>query len=361
MTNTTSNAYALNIKQCVDLICAIGHKRTIILEGLMGNAKSSMAAMVAKRTGMRRIMFDCSNKDLSDLMCPWPDKEKGCVEFLPNAEFGLHLNEPSVICFDEIGKAPPSLKNPLNGVMLERELCGQAFHPDTIMFATTNKGVEGLGDLMQAHTRNRVMVVQVKPVTSDELAVFGINEGWDPIVLGFIKEFPQVLESFEDVKNPDDNLYINHPQAVGRDACTTPRSLHAASDLLKLRDTIDQQTLTGALIGTVGASAAMDMMAFVSLADQLPTIEAIKNDPSNAKVPDNASAICMVVFRLLATLDGSCSRAYMTYIVRLSKEAQGMFVNGARAADYRQRDVLTSEKLFTTWCVENAYMFSADK
>lgn len=361
MTNATSNMYSLNIKQCVELICAIGHKRTIILEGLMGNAKSSMAAMVAKRMDIRRIMFDCSNKDLSDLMCPWPNKEKGCVEFLPNAEFGLHLNEPSVICFDEIGKAPPSLKNPLNGVMLERELCGQPFHPETVMFATTNKGVEGLGDLMQAHTRNRVIVVQVKPVTSEELVTFGINEGWDSIVLGFIKEFPQVLQSFEDVKNPDDNLYINHPQAVGRDACTTPRSLHAASDLLKLRGTLDHDTLSGALIGTIGAAAAMDMMAFVSLADQLPTLEAIKTDPTNAKVPDNASATCMVVFRLLATLDRGCANSYMTYLVRLSKEAQGMFANGVRSADYKQGDVLTTNKLFTQWCMENAYMFSADK
>ena len=46
---------------------------------------------------------------------------------------------------------------------------------------------------------------------------------------------------------------------------------------------------------------------------------------------------------------------------RLSKEAQGLFVNGVRAANYSRRDYVVQHKGFQDWCLANNYMFSADK
>ena len=57
------------------------------------------------------------------------------------------------------------------------------------------------------------------------------------------------------------------------------------------------------LIGTLGERASMDLMTIVKLADQMPKREDIIKDPSTAKVPDSASAVCMVVFSALASMD----------------------------------------------------------
>ena len=100
------------------------------------------------------------------------------------------------------------------------------------MFATGNLGAEGVGDTIPAHARNRMTIVTARKSTSDELIEHGINNRWEPSVLGFIREFPQVLQGFEDVKDPNDNPYINHPKAQ-RQSFITPRSLEAASDILK--------------------------------------------------------------------------------------------------------------------------------
>ena len=189
---------------------------------------------------------------------------------------------------------------------------------------------------------------------------WGINNGIDHTLLGWCKDNPQLFHSFEDHKNPDDNPYIYHPKQQ-RVAFVTPRSLEAASDILKHRGTMDDMTVTGALMGTIGERGAMDLMAFVKLADQLPSLDSIKKTPETAKVPTSAAAVCMVVYRTLATLERDWVDNWMVYMDRLDKEAQGMFANGVRAPKYsRQAMVMTNAK-FTRWAMENGYLFAADK
>jgi len=102
------------------------------------------------------------------------------------------------------------------------------------------------------------------------------------------------------------------------------------------------------------------MMAFVKLADQLPSLESIKTDPMNAKVPDSASAVCMVVYRALGAMDRDWVNNWVKYMERLDKEAQGLFANGIRANTYAHRSVVMQSKNFTAWAMDNNYMFAAD-
>ena len=48
MTNQAQNMYALPLDKCVELIKAIGKKRTVLAQGDMGNGKSSMLTTLAK-------------------------------------------------------------------------------------------------------------------------------------------------------------------------------------------------------------------------------------------------------------------------------------------------------------------------
>ena len=353
----TQAMYALSLDQIANAIAIIGHKRTILVQGHMGNGKSSLLKTLADRFPTHTpCYFDCTTKDLGDLSIPSLNTEQGYVTYLPNEELGLHLDKPVILMIDEYGKANPSVKNALLRDMLERN----RFPEGSIIFATTNLGAEGVGDLLPPHARNRITVVTARKSTSDELIEYGINHVWEPIVLGFIREFPQILQGFEDVKDPNDNPYINHPKAQ-RTAFVTPRSLEACSDILKLRDQYDDHTLTALLMGTIGDRGAMDMMAFVKLADQLPSLQSIKDDPLNAKVPESASAVCMTVFRAMGAMQRDWVDSWVTYMQRLDKEAQGLFANGIRANSYAHRDVVMQSKEFTAWAMQNNYMFASDK
>jgi energy-coupling factor transporter ATP-binding protein EcfA2 len=361
--NNVNEMYSLSIDQCVSLIKAVGSEKTILVEGQMGSGKSSILKTLAKELPKHTAAyFDCTTKDLGDISIPnvMTIDGQGYVSYAPNEEFGAHLGKPVILMLDELGKANPSVKNALLRVMQERTIGNVKLHPDSIVFATTNLGAEGIGDILPPHARNRIASVRMEKPNNVSWIEYGIENGIDHALLGWCKDNPHLFASFEDYKDPEENPYIYHPKQQ-RAAFVTPRSLEAASKILKKRDLLDDKTITGALIGTIGARGAMDLMAFVNMADQLPSLDSIKTSPSTAKVPSSAAAVCMVVYRTLATIEREWLDNWMVYLERLDKEAQGLFINGVRSPKYSKAGMVLTNMKVQEWARENAYLYAADK
>ena len=362
MTNQVHAQYHLNLDRCVNLISTVGNERTVLAQGDIGQGKSSMIHTLAERhPDHMPVYFDATTKDLGDLMIPSLQsiETDGCVRMIPNEELGLHHDKPIILMIDEFGKANPAVKNGLLRLMLERKIGSVSLHPDSIVFATTNKGGEGVGDMLPPHACNRICVVQIRKSTHLEVIEFGINDGWDHTMLGCIKDNPQLCQSYEDVKDPDENPYIFHPKAQ-RVSFSTPRSLHACSDILKKREHLDDITLQAALIGTIGDQAAALIMTHVKMSDQLPSLESIKNDPKNAIVPTSVAAVCMVVYRTLSTLEKDWVKPWMEYMQRLDTEAQAMFANGVRSEKYSKQAMVMGSQVFRDWALKNSHLYTAD-
>lgn len=359
--STAASIYALSLDQIAKAILAGGDKRTMLIQGHMGTGKSSLLKMLGKALPTHTMCyFDCTTKDLGDITIPQLQTidDEGFVRYVTNEELGLHLNKPIILMVDEYGKANPAVKNAMLRLMLEHEMGSRKLNG--IIFATTNLGAEGVGDLLPPHARNRITVVTSRKPNNLEWIEWGIENGIDHTLLGWCKDNPQLFHSFEDHPNPDENPYIFHPKSQ-RTAFVTPRSLHAASDWLKSRDVLDSQTMTSILMGTIGERGAMDLMAFVNLADQLPSLDSIKKDPMNAKIPKSDAAVCMIVLRTLTVIERDWVDAWMDYLVRLDKEAQGMFANGVRSEKYSKRSMVMTNAKFTKWALANNYMFTSDK
>jgi len=359
---TAQQMYQLNLDQISNLIKTTGNKRTTLVQGHMGTGKSSLLKTLADELpNHTACYFDCTTKDLGDITLPniATADGQGYVTYATNEELGAHIKTPIILMVDEYGKANPAVKLALLRLMLERKIGSYELHPDSLVFATTNLGAEGVGDLLPPHARNRITVVTARKPSNMEWIEWGINAGVDHSLLGWCKDNPQLFHGFEEVRDPEENPYIYHPKSQ-RAAFVTPRSLEAASDILKCRGSMDDQTVTGALMGTIGDRAAMDLMAFVKLADQLPSLQSIKDDPMNAKVPSSAAAVCMVVYRTLASLERDWLNAWLDYMNRLDKEAQGMFANGVRAPKYSKQAMVMTNKKFTAWAMQNNYLFAAD-
>jgi len=362
MTNQVHAQYHLNLDRCVNLISTVGTERTVLAQGDIGQGKSSMIHTLGERHPNHiQVYFDATTKDLGDLMIPSLQsiETDGCVRMIPNEELGLHHDKPIILMIDEFGKANPAVKNGLLRLMLERKIGSASLHPDSIVFATTNKGGEGVGDMLPPHACNRICVVQIRKSTHLEVIEFGINDGWDHTMLGCIKDNPQLCQSYEDVKDPTENPYIFHPKAQ-RVSFSTPRSLHACSDVLKKREHLDDITLQAALIGTIGDQAAALIMTHVKMSDQLPSLESIKNDPKNAIVPTSVAAVCMVVYRTLSTLEKDWVKPWMDYMQRLDTEAQAMFANGVRSPKYSKQAMVMGSQVFRDWALKNKHLYTAD-
>jgi len=364
--NSAEQMYAVGLNDIVDTLMDTGTDVTYLIQGHMGTGKSELLKMLIKKLAATHLgcYCDCTTKDLGDITIPniaKMDDGTGYVTYLTNEELGMHINKPIVLMLDEYGKANKAVKNALLRVILERKIGSYELHPDSIVFATTNLGAENVGDKLEPHQRNRVSTLLARKPTAEEWLVdFAIPNGLNPSVMGFAKEYPHIFQGFEEVKDPSDNPYIFHPREE-RAAFITPRSLHTASKILTKGVNMSEHALHAALIGAIGARGALDLMAFVTMANQLPSIESIKQDPAGAKVPDGASAVCMTVFKVLGAMERELVNPWMDYMGRLSKEAQAMFVQGAMNPDYKFHTEIVRNGKFGQWAIENNYMFTADK
>ena len=96
--------YALGFRQIEDALVEIGPSRTILLEGHMGIGKSSMLRSLSKRLPNHiPCYFDCTTKDLGDIMIPnvqMIDGEGKFIRYLTNEELGAHSDKPIILMLD---------------------------------------------------------------------------------------------------------------------------------------------------------------------------------------------------------------------------------------------------------------------
>lgn len=348
----------LNLQQTANLIANIGAKRSVVVQGEIGIGKSSMLEVLAKRFPDHLPCYmDMTTKDLGDLMLPKMLQANGhdICRFAPNEEFGLHLDKPVILMLDEFGKANRAVQNACLRMLLERKIGVYSLPEGSIVFGTTNLAAEGVGDTIQPHARNRIVFVEMRKPTSDEWLEWAMNSNVEPELLAWVNETPHCLASFKSVSNANDNQYIFHPKEI-RPSFVSPRSLAAASSLIAARSGMDQQTLIAGLAGTVGVRAALDIQAFIHLADQLPSWDAIMKNPAKAPVPDDAAARCMLAFTAIGRVEPATIETWMEYADRLPKETQALFAMQAVKTD--KRAMLLKNKRFLGWAVQNNYLVS---
>jgi len=370
----TSEIYSLSIEQIVNAAVVGGMDSTIIIKGEMGGGKSTISRLIKQEPEYAKhvlVRMDCTTLDLGDIMVPdimrLGQQDSGThdisvMTYAFNERLGLHESGPIILDLDEFGKSNRSVQNALLPLLLDHELAGRMLHPKSVVIASTNLGAEGVGDLLQPHARNRVTLVDMRKSDNMEwLENFAVNAGIDPSMMAWVKDTPELFQSFRELDDPEENQMIYHPLALNRDSFVTGRSLEKASNWLKKRHLIDSTTLTAVLIGTIGPMAAKKLAAYVALGDQLPKLADIKVDPNNVIIPKDASAVCMVVYSALSTIEKEWVDAWMVYLNRLSKTAQELFCNGVRADKYSRRDIVVNTQAFQSWCLENNYLFTADK
>jgi hypothetical protein len=335
----------INRADLVQSILALGNEITFLVEGHIGSSKSSLIYDLAKALPEHTpVYIDMANiADSGDFQLPAVNHESKTSEFYPNTSLGLHTGKPMILMFDELGKSSSqSVINAVLPALNERRWGNRSFHPETLVFATTNLGRENVGDVLKPHVRNRITRVKMAKPTAKEYIAYMSNHNLHPILAAWIDRNPQCFASFEEYDNPDDNSYIYHP-AVQRPAFVTHRSMTRANLIMHKRDMLTDDALVHALMGTVGAPAALDIVTFMRLADQLPTRQEIMNNPQFAQVPDNPSAMILLACQAYNWVDATTLPAWMTYMNRFAfAEAKALFAiqltNNDNKYDWASRD-----------------------
>jgi hypothetical protein len=339
----------LSASQVVSLIAAVGDKRTVIVEGENGIGKTALFHALRKLPKFADHIavqpIDCTQLSDGSVWMPDLDRENGVSRELPNERFGVSAfnqlgvnnSKPILVGLDEIAKAPQFIKNVLAPIIYERRVGNLSMPEGSVVVCFTNLSIEGLGDSIQAHLRNRLVFVKMRKPSCDEWVKWATDNGVNPMIIAFVSNEPRVMQSFLEYEKggmfegkdlSKDNGFIFNPKSMQL-AYATPRSLVAASDILDAGiGVLDDDTLEAALVGTVGATTAEALASFIRFGREICEYSRVIKSPDTAPLSDNPTAQLIQVFQFVTRVaDRTEAEAIVKYVWRMRAEMQSIFCN----------------------------------
>ena len=331
--DTVSADYTLRPSELADTLALLVEARQpCIVYGPPGSAKSQIAQQVAADAGREYIDVRALLLDPVDLRgIPWRDGADRTrwapPAFLPPSDDpGLWL-----INLEELPSALPMVQAALYQLVLDRK-CGEYELPEgaSLIACGNRESDRGVVHRMPTPLASRFVHLEIR-VDAEDWLVWGAANGISPEVLFFVSMRPELLHQFD-------------PQS--REAAfPCPRTWHFASDIVKRRNGLDPAAERALFRGTVGEAAAVEFSAFLKVWRELPHPRAVLDDPENAIVPDNASALIALCGSLYRMADDVNLGAIVTFAQRLRREV-GEFLVGSCV---RREPALQHTDAFIRW------------
>ena len=342
----------VSLKQAANLILATPMNR-YLLQGEPGIGKSSLLKTLSVSLPDHEVAYiDVPNMDLGDIAMPVIDRETKTTSYYPNNRFKIHLGKPVITMLDEFTKGAEPIKNMLHPLLevANPRLGDISVHTESIVFLTGNLGSDNVGDNLKAHSRNRIIPLTVRKPDADEWLEWAVNNNIEPVVMAWVRQFPHALASYMDDAQGD-NPYIYNPKKV-QTSFVSPRSLERVSNIVRVRDRLDADSLIAAMTGAFGEAASRDMQAYVEYQDQLPTWESIVKNPKTADVPTSAGACAVLVFGAITKIAKDTMSPFMHYLERFEPKRQACFdINVAKTPS--KQSIAFSSQAFADWVAKN--------
>jgi MoxR-like ATPase len=240
--------------------------------------------------------------------------------FLPTCGKGI-------LFLDELTSAPQMTQAGCYQLVLDRRL-GEYCLPDgwVVMAAGNPASERGVHFAMPRPLRNRFVHLQLEP-DLDDWCRWAVKAKIRPEIIAFLRFKPELLCSADVTSDAN--------------AWPTPRSWEMASRVLAgVAQRRKAYLLSGTnefeaqlLDGTVGQAAASELVAFLRLFRELPSIDEILLNPGTAAIPTEPSAQIAIATALGRVLTDTSVGRGMTYLERIPTEMRVMALRDAAARD----------------------------
>ena len=330
---TVSADYSLRPSELAPTLALLVEARQpCIVWGPPGAAKSQIARQVAADAGREYVDVRALLLDPVDLRgIPWRDADSRTrwapPAFLPPSDdTGRWL-----INLEELPSAVPMVQAALYQLVLDRQVGEYELPEGASLIACGNReGDRGVVHRMPTPLASRFVHLEIRVDAADWCA-WGAANRIAPEVLFFIQLRPELLHTFD-------------PQSRER-AFACPRTWEFASGIVHRRNGLDPAAERALFVGAVGEAAAVEFAAFLKVWRELPHPRTVLDDPDNAEVPENASALialCGSLYRLASDVNLD---AIVTYATRLRREV-GEFLVGSCV---RREPALQRSPAFIRW------------
>jgi hypothetical protein len=241
------------------LLKAFEVKRPLFLWGPPGIGKSELVEGIARELGGLMIDLRLGQMEPTDIRgIPFYNKDTGKMDWappvdLPDAETAKQY--PVVVLFlDELNSAAPSVQSAAYQLILNRRVGKYVLPDNVVMVAAGNRESDkGVTYRMPTPLANRFVHQEMK-VDFASWQEWAVQNKIHKDVVGYLSFAKQDLYDFDS-------------KSASR-AFATPRSWSFVSQLLD--DSVDDETLTNLIAGTIGEGLAVKFMAHRKIAGRMP-------------------------------------------------------------------------------------------
>jgi hypothetical protein len=340
----------MNLNQAADIIVTtfktqiVSNTRFAIeLESGPGIGKSSIVHQLRERLAkelgesvglIEFFLSTCEAPDVAGFHMPDRDEDGIAVTRTTRAPWAPGKDAPKygIVFLDEFRQAPVDVQKPAAELLLNGRV-GETSLPITwFVIAASNRETDRSGVQRElAFISNRRMLLRIEP-NLDAWVEWAEKSNVHPLAIAFAKFKPSVV--FQD-RVPDKSGPF-----------CTPRTLVKTSYLI---GQLDMALFTEVAQGYLGEGAGAEFVAFLRVAEQLPTFEQIIADPKRTPVPDRPDAAYAAVQMLAHCVTEETGLKAFEYLIRMPKEYQ---VVGLRTVFAKARSLLTKPE-YQQWIREN--------
>lgn len=275
----------------------------VLITGAPGIGKSDIVAQAAKAAGSELILSHPAVSDPTDVKgLPWATDGSKEATFLPFGDLAraTKAKKPTVWFLDDLGQATPAVQASYMQLLLARRVSTHVL-PDCVTFvAATNRRTDraNVSGILEPVKSRFAAIVELR-ADVNEWSQWALANGVPPELVAFMRFRPELLSAFA----PSADLTQS----------PTPRTWAHAGKILGLG--LPASLEVQALAGAVGEGAATELVAFLRLFRDLPSIDAILVDPDSQEIPGQPATLYAVTTAL-------ASRANVKTFGRIARYAQ---------------------------------------
>lgn len=294
-----------------------GIKRPLLVESVPGVGKTQICAQVARELDLGFKVVHAPLLQPEDYGFPVIAKTREDVDFVVSREKfpieGADCAEEGIFLIDEMSQADNSTQKILANLIQEREIHGKKLKPGWTIVATGNRQSDRAGaNRILGHLGNRMTRVALD-VSLDDWTQWALGNNVKTEVVAFIRFRPELLSNYEPANE------IN----------ATPRAWTegVSAGLGVVEPALEHAVYSG----DVGEGPAAEFLAFLKIFRNLPSPDAILQDPKKSKVPDDPATLYALCGALAHKANTNNFDRALTYIRRLPTEFSVLFMRDAVA------------------------------
>jgi hypothetical protein len=318
----------------------------VMIWGSPGIGKSDLIRQKAAQRGEDLIDMRLSQLESVDLRgIPSLDREHGRTVWNPPAE--LPYEGKGILFLDEINSAPQSTTAAAYQLILDRKLGSYEIPPGWKIIAAGNRITDrAIVNPMPTPLKNRFAHL-VYEVHNDDWLEWAIKNNIETEIISFIRFRPMLLNEFEPHSNTrEENERIKRLKDAN--AFATPRSWFFLSR--SMAKGINKEVEFEVITSIVGEQAAAEFTGFLRYYRDLPNLDLVLMNPTQAKVPTQPATLIALATGLATKATKDNMERVVKYTLRLPSEYQVLLMKDAILRD----EELADSKAFVSWSLENS-------